>query len=116
MTHQYQLNGYNLVVDTYSGAVHVVDELAYDVIALYESTPRDELVRMVSEKHPGADVAASVCCAAGVESSTPSSSASTPSGSAIRPSARERTTSIGSGVSLPGRSTSSSKRTPRSGA
>ena len=35
MVHQYQLNGYNIVLDSYSGGVHVVDEVAYDVIALY---------------------------------------------------------------------------------
>lgn len=30
--HQYQNNGYNIVLDVYSGAVHVVDQLCYDVI------------------------------------------------------------------------------------
>ena len=29
MVHQYQLNGYNIVLDTCSGAIHVVDEIAY---------------------------------------------------------------------------------------
>ena len=33
MIHQYQLNGYNIVLDTCSGAIHVVDEVAYDLIA-----------------------------------------------------------------------------------
>ncbi len=33
LIHQYQNNGYNIVMDVYSGAVHVVDELCYDVIA-----------------------------------------------------------------------------------
>ena len=28
LIHQYQLNGYNIVLDTYSGAIHVVDEIA----------------------------------------------------------------------------------------
>ncbi len=32
MIHQYQNNGYRIVLDVYSGAVHVVDELCYDVI------------------------------------------------------------------------------------
>ena len=40
MIHQYQNNGYNIVLDVNSGAVHVVDQEAYDVIgalaALYE--------------------------------------------------------------------------------
>lgn len=44
MIHQYELNGYHIVLDVYSGAVHVVDEVAYDMIALYESTPHDEIV------------------------------------------------------------------------
>ncbi len=35
MVHQYQLNGYNIVLDTCSGSVHVVDDVAYDVIAMY---------------------------------------------------------------------------------
>ena len=33
MIHQYKSNGYHIVLDVNSGAVHVVDELCYDVIA-----------------------------------------------------------------------------------
>ena len=33
MIHQYRNNGYNIVMDVYSGAVHVVDDVCYDVIA-----------------------------------------------------------------------------------
>ena len=33
MIHQYRNNGYNIVMDIYSGAVHVVDDVCYDVIA-----------------------------------------------------------------------------------
>ena len=33
LVHQYQSNGYNIVMDVVSGAVHVVDQLCYDVIA-----------------------------------------------------------------------------------
>ncbi len=33
MVHQYKLGGWNIVLDTCSGSVHVVDEAAYDVIA-----------------------------------------------------------------------------------
>ena len=42
MVHQYQLNGFNIVLDTCSGSVHAVDPVAYDAISLYEthSTPR----------------------------------------------------------------------------
>lgn len=34
MIHQYKNNGYNIVLDVNSGSVHVVDEVAYDVIAV----------------------------------------------------------------------------------
>ncbi len=35
MVHQYKNNGYNIVLDVCSGAVHVVDDVTYDVISLY---------------------------------------------------------------------------------
>lgn len=35
MIHQYKLNGYNIVLDVYSGAVHVMDDVAYDIIPLF---------------------------------------------------------------------------------
>ena len=34
MIHQYKLNGYNIVLDVFSGSVHVVDEMTYDAVAL----------------------------------------------------------------------------------
>ena len=47
MVHQYKLNGYNIVLDTCSGSVHTVDEVAYDVISLYKSATEDEIVERV---------------------------------------------------------------------
>ena len=35
MVHQYQLNNYNIVLDTCSGSVHSVDDVAYDIISMY---------------------------------------------------------------------------------
>lgn len=51
MIHQYKLNGYNIVLDTYSGSVHVVDDLAYDLIALYENTSPEEMKALMQEKY-----------------------------------------------------------------
>ena len=51
MLHQYKLNGYNIVLDTCSGAVHVVDDVAYDIIAEYENKSRDEIVRDMLDKY-----------------------------------------------------------------
>ncbi len=53
MVHQYQLGGYNLVLDTCSGSVHVVDEVAYDVISLFPDHTEDEIVAAMLEKYGG---------------------------------------------------------------
>ncbi len=52
MIHQYKLNGYNIVLDCASGSVHLVDEIAYDLIEKFLSTPKDELVNEISKKYP----------------------------------------------------------------
>ena len=44
MVHQYKLNGYNIVIDVYSGSVHVVDPLAYDVIERFEKCDAETIV------------------------------------------------------------------------
>jgi len=54
MVHQYQLGGFNIVLDVCSGSVHVVDEVAYDMIAMYESTARDSILAAMAEKYPEA--------------------------------------------------------------
>ena len=51
MIHQYQLGGYNIVLDSCSGSVHCVDEVAYDMIAQFESASREEIVKNLSEKY-----------------------------------------------------------------
>ncbi len=51
MIHQYKLNGYNIVIDVYSGSVHLVDEVAYDIIAEYENSPTSDIVRSICEKY-----------------------------------------------------------------
>lgn len=51
MIHQYKLKGYNIVMDTYSGAVHVVDDLAFDIIALYEQMPSEDIVAQMLEAY-----------------------------------------------------------------
>ena len=44
MIHQYKLGGMNIVLDVASGSVHVVDEVAYDIIADFESRSREEIL------------------------------------------------------------------------
>jgi uncharacterized protein len=51
MVHQYKLNGYNIVLDTCSGSVHCVDEVAYDIIAMYKNAEKEEIVSAMLEKY-----------------------------------------------------------------
>ena len=50
MIHQYQNNGYRIVLDVNSGAVHVVDELVYHVIAVLDSMKEDKTEAMLQEE------------------------------------------------------------------
>lgn len=51
MLHQYKLNGYNIVLDTCSGSVHLVDEAAYDMIGMYENTPKADIKNIILKKY-----------------------------------------------------------------
>ena len=51
MIHCYKLNGYNIVLDVFSGSVHVVDDVAFDVIEMYESKSKEEICEAVLSKY-----------------------------------------------------------------
>ena len=51
MIHQYKLNGYNIVIDVASGSVHVVDEVAYDIIGMYKEKSQAEITDIILEKY-----------------------------------------------------------------
>ncbi len=52
MVHQYKPNGYDIVLDTASGSVHLVDDVAYDIIEMYKSRTPDEICAAVCAKYP----------------------------------------------------------------
>lgn len=56
MVHQYKNNGYNIVLDVNSGAIHVVDDVTYDVIALWEDHTREEIVEQLRSDYAEADI------------------------------------------------------------
>lgn len=56
MIHQYKSNGYNIVLDVNSGAVHVVDEVTYDVISLFEELDADSITAKLSQEYPEEDI------------------------------------------------------------
>lgn len=56
MIHQYKNNGYNIVLDVCSGAVHVVDDVVYDVIALYEQQSLTGIIEKLSTSYKEEDI------------------------------------------------------------
>lgn len=59
MVHLYQLNGYNIALDVFSGSVHAVDEVAYDAIGLYpDHTPAEIKAQLLEKYSDHADVTA----------------------------------------------------------
>jgi uncharacterized protein len=59
--HQYQNNGYNIVLDVNSGSVHVVDEVVYDVVALLDGGMSDtQVTEQLSEKYAPEEIAEAI--------------------------------------------------------
>lgn len=51
MIHQYKMGGYNIVLDPNSGSVHSVDEVAYDIIGMYESHTPEEITKEIVNRY-----------------------------------------------------------------
>lgn len=51
MVHLYKLNGYNIVLDVFSGSVHAVDDVAFDAISMYETHTPEEIKKALAEKY-----------------------------------------------------------------
>lgn len=51
MVHQFKNNGYNIVLDVNSGMVHVVDDLAYDIIEMFEDNTTENIISAMVEKY-----------------------------------------------------------------
>ena len=56
MVHQFKNNGYDIVLDVNSGAIHVVDDVTYDVIAMFEEHTPDEIVQQLKDQYPEAEI------------------------------------------------------------
>ena len=56
MVHQYKNNGYNIVLDVNSGSVHVVDEIVYDMIPMYEGSGLEEITAELNGRYKEEDI------------------------------------------------------------
>ncbi len=60
MIHQYKNNGYNIVLDVNSGMIHVVDDIVYDIIEMYEENDTDTIIMEIMEKYSQAEYKANL--------------------------------------------------------
>ena len=51
MVHQYKSNGHNIVLDVNSGQIHLVDDLVYDIIAMYENNDKEAIISNLIKKY-----------------------------------------------------------------
>ena len=56
MIHQYKSNGYNIVLDVNSGSVHVVDDLTYGIISMYEHNDKDTIIEKFKDDYSISDI------------------------------------------------------------
>lgn len=60
MIHKYKLNGYNIVLDVNSGAVHVVDDIAYDTLDFVDENMNETIgetaLNVLLEKYDKEDI------------------------------------------------------------
>ncbi len=52
MVHQFKLNNHNIVLDVFSGSVHVVDDVVYDIISMYKNKDLDSIYKEITAKYP----------------------------------------------------------------
>ena len=52
MVHQYKMGGYNIVIDVNSGAIHVVDDMTYDMIEMYENSDKESIFADMAKRYP----------------------------------------------------------------
>ena len=51
MVHRYKQGGLNIIIDTYSGSIHAVDEIAYDMIGEFETADKEQLIDKLLEAY-----------------------------------------------------------------
>ncbi|GAB6159102.1 thioether cross-link-forming SCIFF peptide maturase [Desulfotomaculum varum] len=51
MIHKFMFDGVRIVVDVHSGAVHVVDELVWDLLDVYQTAPAEEIMAALSLRY-----------------------------------------------------------------
>lgn len=53
MVHQFKNNGYNIILDVGSGAIHLADDVMYEMVSVFEGRSREEIFREVRSSFAG---------------------------------------------------------------
>ena len=56
LVHKMRLDDYMAVLDVNSGAVHLVDEVIYDLLDYYDGTNAEEAKAALKDKYPAEDL------------------------------------------------------------
>ena len=67
MIHMYKLNGKGIVLDVFSGSIHIVDDIAYDMIAMYEKLPKEKIKEKILSAYPSLKAAEVDECLSDIE-------------------------------------------------
>ncbi len=51
MIHKFSMDGYNIVLDVNGGGVHVLDNVAYDLVDLFEEKSKEEIVETLNKDY-----------------------------------------------------------------
>ncbi|MDR0287050.1 MAG: thioether cross-link-forming SCIFF peptide maturase [Clostridiales bacterium] len=54
MVHKYKLNGMNIALDVSSGAIHILDDISYEMLDMFQETTRAQILEKYGEEAAGA--------------------------------------------------------------
>lgn len=56
MIHKFNMDGINIVMDINSGAIHIIDNEAYDVLDFYKELDKEQIINKLSDKYDEEDI------------------------------------------------------------
>lgn len=56
LIHKFKQNGYNFLLDVNSGSIHVIDDIAYDVLDVYNKVSKEEAIKTLEANHSKEDL------------------------------------------------------------
>lgn len=61
MIHKYNMNGLNIVMDINSGAIHIVDNITYNILDSYKNKSKQEIIAQYQNEYAPEDIEEAIC-------------------------------------------------------